>query len=228
MAVITGTATYRERMLPPPGSVATVTLLDVSRADAPSREVASQQYDLTDRTVPLSFRLEAPSDQLKPNMRYVVRAVIHDPEGGLLWTTDTAYSVDPTKASQELEPLMMVRARGGQAQGSGGGLAGPAWRVEGIDGRGVVDNSQTTLEFGADGRLSGSTGCNQYSTTYGVNGDKLEIGQAAVTQRTCVTALNDQQARFLDVFRAIESYRMRPDGKLELLASDGRTIVASR
>ncbi|MEZ5366847.1 MAG: META domain-containing protein [Bryobacterales bacterium] len=228
MAVITGTATYRERMLPPPRSTATVTLLDVSRADGPSKEVASQQYDLTDRTVPISFRLEAPSDSLKPNMRYVVRAVIRDPEGKLLWTTDTAYSVDPTKASQELEPLLLVRVRGGQAEPSGGGLAGPEWRVELIDGRGVIDNSQTSLEFGQDGRLSGSTGCNRYSTTYGVDGEKLEIGQAAVTQRACVPALNDQQARFLDVFRAITGYRMRPDGKLELLTSDGRTILASR
>ncbi|AGH51715.1 hypothetical protein G432_20150 (plasmid) [Sphingomonas sp. MM-1] len=39
---------------------------------------------------------------MKTNMRYAVRATITDPEGKLIWTTDTVHSVDPTRFEQDL------------------------------------------------------------------------------------------------------------------------------
>src|SRR3546814_13421730 len=49
--IVRGSLTYRERIALPPGSVAEVTLQDVSRADAPSTILARQ-------TIPLEGRQE--------------------------------------------------------------------------------------------------------------------------------------------------------------------------
>jgi len=45
--------------------------------------------------------------------------------------------------------------------------------------------SEITLLFGADGMVSGSTGCNNYSASYTLEGDALTIGPAAVTRMMC-------------------------------------------
>src|SRR3546814_20285397 len=83
-----GRLTYRERIALPPGSVAEVTLRDVSRADAPSTILARQTIPLEGRQVPVPFDLKVDRAQLQSGMRYSVRGVIRDREGRMLWTTD--------------------------------------------------------------------------------------------------------------------------------------------
>jgi heat shock protein HslJ len=61
-------------------------------------------------------------------------------------------------------------------------LAGSKWLVEDIGGRGVIDNLQTTLEFGADGRVGGRAGCNTWRASWDVVGVKLAIGPVATTR----------------------------------------------
>jgi putative lipoprotein len=56
IAMIRGTAAYRERMALPPGAVLEVRLEDVSRADAPAELLASATI-VTDRQVPIPFAL---------------------------------------------------------------------------------------------------------------------------------------------------------------------------
>jgi len=52
-AVITGQATYRERIALLPGSLFKVTLLDISRADAAANVLASDTRNLAGEQVPL-------------------------------------------------------------------------------------------------------------------------------------------------------------------------------
>src|SRR3546814_3369922 len=59
--IVRGSLTYRERIALPPGSVAEVTLQDVSRADAPSTILARQ-------TIPLE-RSEEHTSELQSLMR---------------------------------------------------------------------------------------------------------------------------------------------------------------
>src|SRR3546814_14991803 len=55
--IVRGSLTYRERIALPPGSVAEVTLQDVSRADAPSTILARHTIPLVGRQVPVPFHL---------------------------------------------------------------------------------------------------------------------------------------------------------------------------
>ena len=56
-AVLTGTVTYRERIALPPNARVEVRLEDVSQADAPADEIASQTIAANGKQVPIPFEL---------------------------------------------------------------------------------------------------------------------------------------------------------------------------
>lgn len=107
---VSGRAGYRERIALLPGSVLTVTLQDVSRADAPSTILARQVIELDDRNVPVDFELRVDRGELHDRGRYVVRAVIENAAGKLVFTTDTAHPVDVGRNSVDLGTLTLIRA----------------------------------------------------------------------------------------------------------------------
>ncbi len=106
---ITGSVSYRERIMPPPGSTVTVTLNDVSIADRAAPVLAKQTIDLDGQSVPVDFSLSVPSADIKPNMRYSVRATLNGPDGELLWTTDMANMIDTSGEASDLGMLVMKR-----------------------------------------------------------------------------------------------------------------------
>jgi heat shock protein HslJ len=75
-------------------------------------------------------------------------------------------------------------------------LAGTAWVAEDIDGKGVVDRAQSTIEFIDDKRVAGSLGCNRYTGSYGADATGMRFTQIASTRRLCPEALMQQEARF--------------------------------
>jgi putative lipoprotein len=101
-------------------------------------------------------------------------------------------------------------------------LIGSTWLAEDIDGAGVIDNAQSTLVFGPDGRVSGRAGCNQYGGSVTLNGASMVMDKVFSTKMACTApALMDQESRFLAALQATRSYRM--DGtKLVLLDGAGK------
>ncbi len=87
-------------------------------------------------------------------------------------------------------------------------LVGSTWIAENIDGAGVIDNAQSTLVFGTDGRVSGRGGCNQYGGSVALNGASMIVDQVFSTKMACLApALMDQETRFLQALQATRSYR---------------------
>lgn len=101
------TVTYRERVLLPPGHGLTVTLSDVSLADAPARDLAETTVPLEGRAPPYSATLTVPAASLDPRHDYAVRAEIHDSRGGLRFTTDTRHSVLTRGAPDKVEIVLI-------------------------------------------------------------------------------------------------------------------------
>jgi putative lipoprotein len=93
MTVVNVTATYRERILLPPGHVLKVRVEDVSLADAPARVLAEHSEPLEGRAPPYQATLGFPASQIDPRHTYAVRAEIRDPAGALRFTTDTRHAV---------------------------------------------------------------------------------------------------------------------------------------
>jgi heat shock protein HslJ len=108
-------------------------------------------------------------------------------------------------------------------------LQGAEWVVTDLAGKGLVNGSRATLNFGGDGRVYGRSSCNNYTAQYTVTGEGLTVSKAAGTMMACEpAALMQQEGVFLDVLRNVRSFDFRDDGALVLRAGDGRTIVARR
>ena len=84
-----------------------------------------------------------------------------------------------------------------------------------------------TATFADDGTLSGSSGCNQYTGSYTLDGGEIEIGPLVATKKACAApeGVMEQEAAYLAVLPTATHFRL--DGQsLALLATDG-TFVAS-
>jgi len=99
-ASVTGEVFYLQRMALPPQAVLSVTLQDVSLADAPSIELARQQGPVNGQ-VPLPFRLDYNPQQVDPRHRYSVSARI-ELDGRLLFISTQHYGVKLDGSDQPL------------------------------------------------------------------------------------------------------------------------------
>lgn len=148
-----------------------------------------------------------------------------DDIGRRSWVMNGWFSVAPFAAALSLGACL---AAGDDRPERAFALLGAEWVVEDIAGRGVIDGARATLVFGSDGRLSGDTSCNRYFADYRVEGTNLQIMSAGVTERACGPAVMDQERRFLEVFNAVDRYRIDEMGALVLSAPTGLTITARR
>jgi putative lipoprotein len=82
------------------------------------------------------------------------------------------------------------------------------WLAEDIDGAGVRDDAQSTLEFMPDGRVAGRGGCNRYGGSVKVSGASLLMSELFATKMACAPALMDQETRYMAALQAVRSYRM--------------------
>src|SRR5215831_5283212 len=92
-SVLTGTVTYRERIALPPNARVEVRLEDVSQADAPADEIATQTVATNGKQVPIPFELRYPTRSIDSSHRYAVRASITSADGDLMFTTAMRYAV---------------------------------------------------------------------------------------------------------------------------------------
>ena len=104
-------------------------------------------------------------------------------------------------------------------------IEGIVWRAEDIGGGGIIDRSRATLTFGADGRISGSASCNNYSGSYTLDRGALSFTSTMVaTQKACVPSLMDQERRFLAILGAARRIELLPTGALLLSTPEEKSL----
>lgn len=96
------------------------------------------------------------------------------------------------------------------------------WRVETIAKRAVT--GAVTVEFGADGRITGSTGVNQAMGSYEMVDGELRCSPLALTRMSGPPELMDQQNRLLDALTEPTMIQLEGD-RLVLGAGDGRLVL---
>jgi len=105
---VTGTVTYLQRSALPPQAVIEVKLLDVSRADAPAIEIASQTIQTNGRQVPFAFELPYDPAQIDPRFTYAVQARI-TVDGQLAFINTERFAVitqgNPTNIEVVVQPV---------------------------------------------------------------------------------------------------------------------------
>lgn len=107
-------------------------------------------------------------------------------------------------------------------------LTGGEWVVEDIGGKGIIDASRVTLNFGEDGRLAGRASCNRYNAGYTLEDGLRLVGAVAATRMACAPALMDQEGRFLRLLGEIEKFHFDVTGALILTTASGQTLLARR
>lgn len=97
-----------------------------------------------------------------------------------------------------------------------GDLAGTSWVVAGIGGTPVSLPEPPRIEFGADGQIAGSTGCNSMTGTYAVDGASLSFGPLATTKRACEAPHGEVETILLEALAGVTGWEVGGDGLLRL------------
>lgn len=189
-----GSATYRQRIALQSGAILEVELRDVSRADAPA-PVLSAVAVRPDKQVPIPFKLIYDEGMIDQRHTYAISARIRVNDK-IVFRSTSAHLVLTRDNPDQVEVMMEMMS---EAAGAGK-LFGVKWIAEDIGGGGVNDKARSTITFAAGGVVNGSGGCNNFSGTAKVDGNRIEIGPLAATQKACIPALADQEQKF---FRAL-------------------------
>lgn len=123
---------------------------------------------------------------------------------------------------------------GGTGEDSSGGvsLAGTAWEVTAYDNGkqavvSVLGGKRITADFGKDGRVTGTAGCNRYFASYEVADATITIGVPGSTRRMCAEpkGIMEQEALYLAALESAARFRVEGD-KLELRTEKGALAVS--
>lgn len=111
-------------------------------------------------------------------------------------------------------------------------LTSTLWKATGVNnGKGgvttLLQGSELTAEFTAEGRVSGTSGCNAYSGGYDLDGGSIVFGPMAGTRKMCAEpeGIMEQEMQFLQALEKSATYSIR-EGRLELRDTSGALQVS--
>lgn len=220
----TGAVTYRERMALPHDAVLTVTLEDVSMADAPATTLAQTTTALNGRQVPIPFSLLYPTAAVKPGAIYAARARVTEGDQVLFITTERI-QVDPLDpASVE---MVMTRVVADAPPVPDVSLADTYWKLVEVAGQPVVvaDGAREPhVVLGGDGRFHGSGGVNNLMGGYTRIGDALTFSQVASTLMAGTPEAMAQEQQILGALGTVRGFRIVGDS-LTLVDDAGHPVI---
>ncbi|WIO75203.1 YbaY family lipoprotein [Porticoccaceae bacterium LTM1] len=210
MEQITGTISYRERILLKPDAVIEVKLEDVSRADAPAVEIG-RKVITEPGTPPIAFSLEFDPKNINPRMSYQVRATIRRGEQ-LQMTTDRAYKVLTQGAGKHVD-LMLVGVKPAPSKPASE-LTNTYWKLSAIGNETYTHSSsqrEPHLLLKIDNNIAtGHGGCNTFSGSYKTDGETLSFSPLMATRKACVEGM-DTEAKYLKLLQSVSVYRIEGD-----------------
>ena len=118
-------------------------------------------------------------------------------------------------------------------------LADSHWQVESIDRAGIIDFSHVTLNVNSNGdtsRVSGSTGCNQFTGALDVDeadtvfsdkssAESFSTDKLILTKKACAPALMKQEQRLIEMLTASATYSIVENTWLVLYDSNGNETI---
>lgn len=105
-------------------------------------------------------------------------------------------------------------------------LVGTYWKAIELGGKATPAQDpvrEAHLQFQADGRVSGSDGCNRTTGGYTVSGESLTFGRMAATRMACLDT-GDTERSFREALEATMRWRITGD-RLELLSGSGDQLA---
>jgi heat shock protein HslJ len=106
-------------------------------------------------------------------------------------------------------------------------LSGTRWSLVSIGGSPVLVSESTSMQF-EKGRLTGSDGCNRYTTSYSADESRMKIGpMIAGTRMACPAPIMEEATTFISILGLTTGYR-RDGDRMTLLDASGRPLAAFR
>jgi heat shock protein HslJ len=122
--------------------------------------------------------------------------------------------------------MLILTACASTASQQGGDLTGKVWALTELMGKPPMDSTGISAEFTADGKVSGSAGCNRYSGTYTVSGGNITFSSPmASTMMMCDQGVMDQESAYLKALGEAKTFSVQGD-QLTLSGGDGAQLVA--
>jgi heat shock protein HslJ len=100
----------------------------------------------------------------------------------------------------------LVLAVGTVGMTLGADLAGSHWRPSFISASELPAGIHMQLEFGPDGKITGTGGCNRFFGGYAVSGNSIKIGPLASTRKGCPGIIG-AEAAFLATLEAATRFQ---------------------
>ena len=125
--------------------------------------------------------------------------------------------------------LLSIALSGGDDAGAKFGIAG-SWVCTGYqDGTGMrtpLPGTGIVADFGTDGRVTGTSGCNLFFAEYEADERSLDIGAAGMTEMYCLEPVGvmDQEQIFLNLLCSAETFDIS-DGQLTIQDGTGQSIL---
>lgn len=110
-----------------------------------------------------------------------------------------------TPSTPLLEPIQMAQSPALQGSWRLANMTEPPFPTP------MLPVGDLTADF-ANGRVSGSGGCNRYNGSYTTKGNQIKIGPLASTFKACEESIMQQESRFLKALQAAERYEVKNDG----------------
>lgn len=223
---LTGTASFRERVVLPPGATFEAILEDVSRADAPAT-VLGRFGPVPAGTPPFPFTIAYDDSAVVAGHRYNLRGFVrHDDK--LLFTSDR--HTDAFGRGAPLD-IRMVRAKATPPPSRAPTtLRNTYWRLVALNGKPAQtfkgQREPHVILTADEHRVSGSGGCNNIAGGFELDGDRLRFTQMAGTMMMCPEGM-EQEAAFLKTLERVARYRIAGDA-LTLDDAKGKAVAKLR
>jgi heat shock protein HslJ len=82
----------------------------------------------------------------------------------------------------------------------------------------------TSIVFGADGKVNGNVGCNGFGGDYAVDGNTITFDQIVSTLMFCEGPVGDQETTTLNVFAGSTTFVLDGD-TLTITSADGSSVI---
>ncbi len=219
---VMGSLTYRQRIALPQDAIATISVYRAGETGEGGDPVRQESFALNGRQVPVPFQIVIAGEDA--GAVYTLDAAIRTADGELLWTSEPVQAFAADGVDEEIGMVMMVPA--GRTRVVQEDITGRDWLVAGLEGQPVLSASRITMNFGADGRISGNASCNAFTGSYKINNSQIYIGPLALTRKACVPPLMEQERAFIDLLEKVSQLQIDESGTLTISGADGETLTA--
>lgn len=225
---LTGSVNLRQPATLPADALLTVTLEDVSRADAPAVTLAQTQTTLHGQQAPIGFTLVYPGPAVQPGAIYAARARLNMGDQLLYTTTEQnrvdAFNPAPIQLVMDAIPMETQPAKPDAS------LTDTYWKLTAVNGQPIVVTDgmrePNLVLQSQESRFAGSGGVNRLMGGYTLDGGSLTFSNAASTMMAGPPEEMAQEQAIAQALPNVRGFAITGD-QLTLLGDAGQPVFTA-